>query len=127
MRASCQGHGHWGRASLFLSDRRTRMLHSTAFEKSIEKIAIVGMGCVFPGGVDSPDSLWAFLRRGGDGIVDVPEDRWNVAAVYHPHPETPGKTISRRAAMLADVASFDAGFFGISPREAAVMDPQQRL
>src|SRR3954469_8304572 len=103
------------------------MLHATGFAKATEAIAIVGIGCSFPGGVESPESLWEFLRRGEDGVVDVPATRWNVDAVYDPQPGTAGKTVSRRAGLLNDVASFDAGFFGISPREAAVMDPQQRL
>src|SRR6266540_3013977 len=103
------------------------MLHTTGLLKSNDRIAIVGMGCLFPGGIDSPNSLWEFLCRGGDAVVDVPPDRWNVEAVYDPEPGVPGKTVSRRAGFLRDVASFDAGFFGISPREAAVMDPQQRL
>src|SRR6266511_1278138 len=103
------------------------MLHTTGLLKSNDRIAIVGMGCLFPGGIDSPNSLWEFLCRGGDAVVDVPPDRWNVEAVYDPEPGVPGKTVSRRAGLLHDVAGFDAGFFGISPREAAVMDPQQRL
>ncbi len=103
------------------------MLHSAGLSKSIDRIAIVGIGCSFPGGIDSPDSLWEFLCRGGDAVVEVPADRWNVDAVYDPLPGVPGKTASRCAGLLHDVASFDAGFFGISPREAAVMDPQQRL
>ena len=103
------------------------MLHATAFSKSSDAIAIVGIGCLLPGGIESPDALWEFLRRGEDGVVDVPADRWNVDAVYDPQPGVAGKTVSRRAGLLRDVASFDAGFFAISPREAAVMDPQQRL
>jgi amino acid adenylation domain-containing protein len=90
-------------------------------------IAVVGIGCRFPGGVDSPTSLWEFLCRGGDGVRDVPVDRWNIDAVHDPQPDVPGKSVTRRAALLDDVAGFDAPFFGISPREAAVMDPQQRL
>src|SRR5258707_5162810 len=92
-----------------------------------ERIAIVGIGCLLPGGIDSPAALWRFLAAGGDAVIDVPADRWNVDAFYDPEPGTPGKTVSRRGAFLADVAAFDAGFFGISPREAAVMDPQHRL
>jgi amino acid adenylation domain-containing protein len=103
------------------------MLRSTALSECTDKIAIVGIGCRLPGGIESPDSLWEFLCRGGDGVRDIPADRWNSDAVYDPHPETPGKSISRRAALLDEIASFDAAFFGISPREAAVMDPQQRL
>src|SRR5262245_24200165 len=103
------------------------MLHITRSSQSTDGIAIIGIGCSFPGGVDSPTSLWRFLSQGGDAVVEIPSDRWNVAAVYDPQPGTAGKTASRRAGLLHDVAGFDAGFFGISPREAAVMDPQQRL
>src|SRR5262245_24413783 len=103
------------------------MLRSTPLSNCSDRIAIVGMGCRLPGGVNSADSLWEFLCRGGDGVRDIPSDRWNLDAVYDAEPETPGKSITRRAALLDDVASFDANFFGISPREAAVMDPQQRL
>jgi acyl transferase domain-containing protein len=103
------------------------MLHTAGISKSTDQIAIIGIGCSFPGGVESPDALWQFLCRGGDAIVEAPADRWNVDAVYDPTPGTPGKTVCRRAGLLREVASFDAGFFGISPREAAQMDPQQRL
>jgi amino acid adenylation domain-containing protein len=103
------------------------MVQITRSSQFTDSIAIVGIGCSFPGGVESPNSLWRFLGQGGDAIVEVPADRWNVDAVHDPLPGTPGKTASRRAGLLQDVASFDAGFFGISPREAAVMDPQQRL
>jgi acyl transferase domain-containing protein len=103
------------------------MLHTAGISKSTDQIAIVGIGCSFPGGIESADALWQFLSRGGDAVVEVPADRWNVDAVYDPTPGTPGKAVTRRAGLLRDVASFDAGFFGISPREAALMDPQQRL
>jgi acyl transferase domain-containing protein len=103
------------------------MLHTAGISRSSDRIAIIGIGCSFPGGVESPDALWQFLRRRGDAVVEVPPDRWNVEAVYDPMPGTPGKTVSRWAGLLPDVAQFDAGFFGISPREATVMDPQQRL
>lgn len=103
------------------------VLPSNNLTKANEEIAIVGIGCALPGGVNSPAELWKFLSEGRDGIVEVPANRWNLDAVYDPQPATPGKLVSRRAAFLNDVMSFDAGFFGISPREAAVIDPQQRL
>jgi acyl transferase domain-containing protein/NADPH:quinone reductase-like Zn-dependent oxidoreductase/acyl carrier protein len=92
-----------------------------------EPIAIIGMGCRFPGGVDSPAAFWDLLRSGEDPIVDVPSDRWDVDAFYDPRPYTAGKINTRRGGFLDDIASFDAGYFGISPREASRMDPQQRL
>src|SRR5215207_18150 len=103
------------------------MLRDTRDPAGGDKIAIIGIGCRLPGGIDSPDSLWDFLAQGGDAVGEIPSNRWNLDAVYDPEPDTPGKSISRRAALLDEVASFDAAFFGISPREAAVMDPQQRL
>src|SRR5581483_10010821 len=90
-------------------------------------IAIVGMGCILPGGVDSYTGLWKFLCEGRQGISEIPADRWNNDVVFHPDPNTPGKTVTRNAGFVSDIAGFDPGFFGISPREAAVMDPQQRM
>jgi amino acid adenylation domain-containing protein len=103
------------------------MSRDVGASESSDRIAIVGMACALPGGIDSPLALWQFLRRGGDAVIDIPSDRWNVAAVFDPEPGTPGKAASRWAGLLLDISGFDAGFFGISPREAAVMDPQQRL
>ncbi len=90
-------------------------------------IAIVGMSCILPGGVRSPQALWEFLCEGRDGISEVPADRWNNAAVFDPDPGKPGKTPTKWGGFVKDIAEFDAAFFGISPREAAVMDPQQRM
>ena len=93
-----------------------------------QSIAIIGMGCRFPGGVDSPESLWSLLTDGGDAIIDVPKDRWSTDRFYSEDTTVPGKTIVRRAGFLRDpVNTFDPLFFGISPREAQHMDPQQRL
>jgi amino acid adenylation domain-containing protein len=90
-------------------------------------IAIVGMSCILPGGIDSHSALWTFLCDGRDAIGEVPPDRWNNDAVYDPDAGAPGKAITRRGGFISDIAGFDAGFFGISPREAAVIDPQQRM
>ena len=92
-----------------------------------EAIAIVGMGCRFPGGVATPDDYWRLLSRGDNPITEVPSERWDVDAYYDPDPSTPGKTYTRRGGFLSDVDQFDPDFFGISPREALHMDPQQRL
>jgi acyl transferase domain-containing protein/NADP-dependent 3-hydroxy acid dehydrogenase YdfG/acyl carrier protein len=93
----------------------------------IEPIAIVGMGCRFPGEVRDPAGLWRLLRDGVDAVGDVPPERWDLAAHYDPDPERAGKTYSRSGGFLSGIELFDPGFFGISPREAAHMDPQQRL
>ncbi|GAB2999405.1 type I polyketide synthase [Mycobacterium bourgelatii] len=89
-------------------------------------VAIVGMGCRFPGGVFAPDQYWDFMLRRGDGIVEVPRERWNIDLFYDPDPAAPGRAYTRRGGFVTRSPwDFDAEFFGISPREAEVMDPQQ--
>ncbi|MDE1670021.1 type I polyketide synthase [Nocardia gipuzkoensis] len=91
-------------------------------------VAIVGIGCRFPGGIDGPDSFWDLVVRKGDGIVEVPADRWNLAKFYDPDPDAPGRMYTRHGGFLTQsLWEFDAEFFGISQREASIMDPQQRL
>ena len=94
---------------------------------TIEPIAIIGIGCRFPGGVRSADDLWKLLADGVDAIVEVPEERWHLPALYHPDPARPGRANTRWGGFLDQIDRFDAQFFGISPREAEVADPQQRL
>src|SRR3954465_4922635 len=91
-----------------------------------EPIAIVGLSCRFPGAADA-ESFWRLLRDGVEAVADVPPERWDADAYYHPTPGTAGKMYTRRAGLLAEVDRFDPHFFGISPREAVSMDPQQRL
>ena len=92
----------------------------------MEPIAIIGIGCRFPGAKD-PESFWQLLRNGVDAIAQVPEDRWDIDAFYDPEPGTPGKMSTRWGGFLEQVDQFDPSFFGISPREVERMDPQQRL
>ena len=89
-------------------------------------IAIIGIGCRFPGRATDSASFWKFLRDGGNAIVEVPEDRWNLDQYYDPNPNLAGKMITRWGGFLNPIDQFDAKFFGISPREALRMDPQQR-
>ncbi len=93
-----------------------------------EPIAIVGMGCRFPGGANDPESFWQILHHGIDTVKEVPASRWNIDAYYDPDPATLGKMYVRQGGFLGvDIDEFDAEFFGIAPREAVSMDPQQRL
>jgi amino acid adenylation domain-containing protein len=91
-----------------------------------EPIAIVGMGCRFPG-AENPEAFWRLLKDGADMIREVPPDRWEVGAFFDPDAAVPGKAISRWGGFLDQVDRFDPFFFGISPGEAEGMDPQQRL
>lgn len=96
--------------------------------KDKEPIAIVGLGCRFPGGVNKIESLWQLLMDKKDVSKPIPKDRWDNEAIYDPDPLRPGHTHARTAAFLEeDVKAFDAGFFGIVPREAKSIDPLQRM
>ncbi|RVW03861.1 type I polyketide synthase [Rhodococcus xishaensis] len=93
-----------------------------------EPIAVVGMGCRFPGGVRSPQDLWALVESGLETVAEFPDDRgWGLTDLYDPKAEQAGKTYTVKGSFLDDPAGFDPEVFGISPREALAMDPQQRL
>ena len=95
--------------------------------RETEPIAVIGIGCRFPGRVDGPDSFWQLLSEGVDGISEVPPDRWDIDAYFDPDPQAPGKMVTRWGGFLDQVDQFDAKFFGIAPREAVSLDPQQRV
>jgi acyl transferase domain-containing protein/acyl-CoA synthetase (AMP-forming)/AMP-acid ligase II/acyl carrier protein len=92
-----------------------------------EALAIIGMGCRFPGGVTTPEQFWQFLQDGGNGVTEIPSDRWDVEQYYDANPDALGKSYSRWGGFLSGIDQFDPAFFGISPREAEQMDPRQRL
>lgn len=101
-------------------------------EKSIEanqeKIAIVGMSCRLPGGGNTIDAFWDVMMSGENGVVEVPESRWDLEKYYDEDKTAPGKMYCRRGGFLnCDIDEFDARFFNISPKEAAALDPQQRM
>src|SRR6185437_8053009 len=93
----------------------------------VTPVAIVGMACRLPGGIDSPERLWEALLRGDDLITEVPPDRWDAEEYYDPESGVPGRSVSKWGSFLDDVAGFDPEFFGIEEREAAAIDPQHRL
>ena len=93
----------------------------------VTPIAVIGMACRLPGGIDSPKQLWDALLRGDDMVTEIPSDRWDVDEYYDPEPGVPGRSPCKWGAFLDDVAGFDSDFFGISEREATAMDPQHRI
>src|SRR6201987_6328491 len=92
-----------------------------------DRVAIIGIGCRFPGGVNNTESFWDLLVKGREAVSDVPPDRWNIERYFDAEPGLPGKSIARRGGFLERIDEFDPQFFGISPREAPYVDPQHRL
>jgi polyketide synthase 5 len=94
---------------------------------TVTPIAVIGMACRLPGGIDSPELLWDALLRGDDLVTEVPPERWEADDYYDPEPGVPGRSVTKWGAFIDDVAGFDADFFGISEAEATAIDPQHRL
>ena len=96
-------------------------------EQKRDMIAIIGIGCRFPGGVRDPQTFWDLLKNGVDAITEVPPDRFDINEFYDPRPQTPGKIVTRYGGFIDHIDQFDADFFEIPPVEAKQLDPQQRL
>ena len=113
------------RALFALKDMRAKL---DAVERAkTEPIAIIGMGCRFPGGANTPEAYWKILNEEIDVIREVPPERWNIDEFYDPDPNAPGKMYVRKSGFIDNVDRFEPQFFGISPREVTSMDPQQRI
>ncbi|VBA50366.1 Mycocerosic acid synthase-like polyketide synthase [Mycobacterium pseudokansasii] len=96
-------------------------------EPGVTPVAVIGMACRLPGGVDSPRKLWEALLRGDDTVTEVPADRWDADEYYDPEPGVPGRTVCKWGSFLDNVGDFDPEFFGITEKEATAIDPQHRL
>src|ERR1700756_41154 len=84
---------------------------------AVTPVAVIGMACRLPGGIDSPEQLWEALLRGDDLVTEVPPGRWESDEYYDPEPGVPGRSVSKWGAFLDDFAGFDSEFFGINDRE----------
>ncbi|TDC97025.1 SDR family NAD(P)-dependent oxidoreductase [Nonomuraea deserti] len=114
------------RVTTELHDSKKRL--QAAEDKDHEPIAIVGIGCRYPGEIESPEDLWRIVSGRADAISGLPDDRgWDLESMYNPDPDAFGTSYVREGGFVKDVTAFDPAFFGISPREAQAMDPQQRL
>jgi acyl transferase domain-containing protein/glutamate-1-semialdehyde aminotransferase len=110
-----------------LALKKMREELDTLKQAGTEAIAVIGMACRFPGNAETPEDFWKLLYNGGDGITQIPPDRWDADAYYDPNPDAPGKMYTRHGGFFGHKETFDARFFSISPKEAVTLDPQQRV
>ena len=114
-------------ARLIAGDQKRHEVMKPYVVGAQEPIAIIGMACRLPGGIETPDDFWQLLHTGADATETVPEDRWNARAIFNEDASVQGTSYCSRGGFIHGVDQFDAGFFGISGREAEALDPQQRL
>jgi len=118
----------WTKRKSFSKKKKS---HQTAQQPPLsvenDAIAIIGMACRLPNGIDSLEDYWSLLHDGKSAITEVPKTRWDNALYYDPEPKKQGKLCANAGGFLKDIDQFDPSFFRITPREAISLDPQQRL
>ncbi|MFN3647972.1 MAG: SDR family NAD(P)-dependent oxidoreductase [Armatimonadota bacterium] len=113
------------RALLAIDELEKRL--EVAERAASEPVAVIGIGCRLPGGVEGPDDFRRFLRAGAFAGIELPAERWAIGEWYDPDPSAPGKMSFRTGGFLPRIDLFEPAFFGIAPREAVSMDPHHRL